>query len=277
MKLFDKSNKLSLRLGLLLTIVAAALAGCVPIPASVPVSTSIEQVTNTVLSQPTTTIETTASSGATLQSALTVTIQPTSTILIQPTDTANAQATSTPSNSLRVSFIDVGQGDVILILAPDGKIMLIDGGDTNTGIIQYLQRNNVQRIDLMVATHPHSDHIGGLVQVLNAIPVAKVITNGQMDTTSTYEHFLDAISTAKAEYAEVKRGDNIALGDLNFNVLSPTTKTGDLNHNSIVLRLVYGKVSFLKSVIMAAGTPPVLRSLLKRSRRLQFIPRTLAN
>ncbi|PJH76609.1 MAG: MBL fold protein, partial [Anaerolineae bacterium CG_4_9_14_0_8_um_filter_58_9] len=83
--------------------------------------------------------------------------------------------------------------------------MLIDGGDTNTGIVQFLQRNNVQRIDLMVATHPHSDHIGGLVQVLTAIPVTKVITNGQMHTSSIYEHFLDAIAFAKAEYAEVQR------------------------------------------------------------------------
>jgi len=245
MKLFDKCNKLSLRLELLLTAIAVVVLSCVTITPSISVHTPIEQVTKTTLSQPTTIIEPTASRGATVQPALTAAAQPTSTVFVQPIDTASAQATSTPSNSLRVSFIDVGQGDAILILAPDGKIMLIDGGDTNTGIVQFLQRNNVQRIDLMVATHPHSDHIGGLVQVLTAIPVTKVITNGQMHTSSIYEHFLDAIAFAKAEYAEVQRGDIIALGNLSFSVLNPTTNTGDLNHNSLVLRLDYGEVSFL--------------------------------
>jgi len=85
---------------------------------------------------------------------------------------------------LQFYFIDVGQGDATLIQTPDGKTMLIDGGETDTGIVSQLQNLGVQRIDLMIATHPHSDHIGGLVQVLQSFPVAKVVTNGQPHTTS---------------------------------------------------------------------------------------------
>jgi competence protein ComEC len=175
----------------------------------------------------------------------------------QPSALATKQSplTSSPSPStiasdttgeLQVHFIDVGQGDSILILAPDGKAMLIDGGEADSGVVQYLKNKGINRLDLVVATHPHADHIGGLIQVLKTIPVAKVVTNGQPTTTKTYENFLDAVAAAKAEYAEVKRGDSLRLGDLVFAVLNPTGTNGDdLNDNSVVLRLVYGKVSFL--------------------------------
>ena len=99
---------------------------------------------------------------------------------------------------------------------------------------------------MIVATHPHSDHIGGLVEVLGAIPVSKVITNGEPHTTLTYERFLDAIATAKAEYVEVKRGDVISVGSINFQVLSPVAVTNpDMNENSVVLRVTFGKTTIL--------------------------------
>jgi competence protein ComEC len=133
--------------------------------------------------------------------------------------------------------------------------MLIDGGDTNTGIVQYLQSVGVQRIDLMIATHPHADHIGGLVQVLQAFPVAKVATNGQLTTTSVYEHFLDAIATAKAAYSDVKRGDLISLDGIDFRALNPANLTNpDLNENSIVLQFTYGKTTFLMMGDSGANT-----------------------
>jgi competence protein ComEC len=157
-------------------------------------------------------------------------------------------ATLQPSTlaSIKVHFIDVGQGDSVLIQAPGGESVLIDGGEADSGAVQYLQRLGITHLNLVIATHPHSDHIGGLVQVLNTIPVDEVITNGVMHTTLTYEHFLDAITASKAKYMEAKRGDTISLGDLNFNVLSPISNTDeDLNNGSLVLRLVYGKVSFL--------------------------------
>jgi beta-lactamase superfamily II metal-dependent hydrolase len=192
----------------------------------------------------------------------TAVIQPTA--VLQLTENVALQPTVVLSN-LRVSFVDVGQGDATLLLAPDGKTVLIDGGETDTGIVQYLQSIGVNHIDLMIASHPHSDHIGGLVQVLQAMPVSTVVTNGQMNNTSIYERFLDAIASSKAQYVEVKRGDKLALGSLTFNVLSPVTNTGeDLSNNSIVLRLVYGDVAFLfmgdaqkeaEASILASGLP----------------------
>ncbi len=149
-------------------------------------------------------------------------------------------------NPLRVHFIDVGQGDSELIQTPNGQTLLIDGGDTDTGIVQYLQSIGVQRIDLMIATHPHSDHIGGLVQVLQAFSVAKVVTNGQLDTTTIYEHFLDAITASKAAYIDIKRGDMLSLDGIDFHCLSPVATTNpDLNENSIVLQFTYGQTKFL--------------------------------
>ncbi len=177
---------------------------------------------------------------------------PVSTTTSQPPATTAKPSPSpsspqvTAAGTLTVHFIDVGQGDSILIQTPDGKAMLIDGGEADSGALQYLKSRGVNRLDLMVATHPHADHIGGLVQVLKAIPVAKVVTNGQPTTTKTYENFLDAIAAAKAEYVEVKRGDTLKMGDLAFSVLNPgPTKSDDLNNESVVLRLAYGKVSFL--------------------------------
>jgi beta-lactamase superfamily II metal-dependent hydrolase len=175
----------------------------------------------------------------------TETLQATEILAPQPTSTPTQEPAPGITQPLQVHYIDVGQGDAILIITPDGQTMLIDGGETNTGIVQYLQSKGIQHLNLVVATHPHSDHIGGLVQVLNAIPVDKVITNGQPHTTSVYENFLDAIASAKAEYIEVKRGDTITLSSLVFNVLNPVITTGDINNNSIVLMLVYGKVILL--------------------------------
>ncbi len=169
-----------------------------------------------------------------------------STVIGVPVIASPTTTTSSPSGLLQVHFIDVGQGDSELIITPEGKVALIDGGESGSGALEYLGSLNIDHIDLMVATHPHSDHIGGLVDVLQALPVAKVVTNGQPHTTSVYEHFLDAIAAAKATYTEVTRGDTLKLGSLTFDVLHPVSPTGDdLNSQSVVLRLAYGKVAFL--------------------------------
>jgi len=173
-----------------------------------------------------------------------------------PTDTMVLSNTFIPSvvNELlptelapiSVHFVDVGQGDAILIQASSGETVLIDGGEEDSGVVQYLQNLGITHLNLVIATHPNSDHIGGLLQVLNTIPVNEVVTNGVKHTTLTYENFLDAIITSKAEYKEAKRGDTISIGNLKFDVLSPISNNDeDLNNGSLILRLIYGKVSFL--------------------------------
>jgi beta-lactamase superfamily II metal-dependent hydrolase len=123
---------------------------------------------------------------------------------------------------------------------------LIDGGEPNTGVVAYLESQGIKRLSLVVATHPHSDHIGGLVEVLKTFPVDKVVTDGESATTAIFEQFIDAIATAKAQFVEVKKGDTISFGGLTFNVMSSGgVSTNDMNQNSVVLRMTYAKTTFL--------------------------------
>ena len=167
---------------------------------------------------------------------------PTPTVVSSPRPTSTLTPTT---NTVEVHIIDVGQGDAILVRSPEGQVALIDGGDTNSRALPYLRSQGVERLDWVIATHPHSDHIGGLVEVLEAVPVAKVVTNGQEHTTAPYVRFLEAIEAARAEYVEVSRGDTLSLGSLTLQVLNPTKTTGDMNNNSVVVRLVHGQTTFL--------------------------------
>ena len=148
---------------------------------------------------------------------------------------------------LVVHFIDVGQGDCELIGA-GGRWMLIDGGERGSedGIIKYLRRQGVERLDYVVATHPHSDHMGGLAYgVLEAFPVGTVIaprfSPENMPTTQTYEKFLDAVGAlvadgAKAEYAVP--GRKYALGGASVTILGPLCEDGkNYNNDSVVVRV----------------------------------------
>jgi beta-lactamase superfamily II metal-dependent hydrolase len=96
---------------------------------------------------------------------------------------------------MTVSFIDVGQGDSELIQSPSGKVMLIDAGPTDAGskVVKYLQDQGISTIDVVVATHPHEDHIGGMSAVLNGFTVKQFIDSGYPHTTSTYENMLNLI------------------------------------------------------------------------------------
>lgn len=157
-----------------------------------------------------------------------------------------APLTTAPLAVLEIHFIDVGQGDSILILSPGGKAALIDGGEAKSGALDYLKSVGVRSLDLVVATHPHDDHIGALPEILKAMPVSRVVSNGQEHTTAGYERFLDAVIEAKAEYLEVRRGDVVEYDGLSFEVLNPSTDFhANMNENSVVLRLVYGKISFI--------------------------------
>ena len=149
------------------------------------------------------------------------------------------------AGQLRVHFIDVGQGDSIFIQTPDGSTALIDGGYDNGQALAYLQRQGVTNIDVMVASHPHADHIGGLVQVMQSLDVGEIWTSGVPHTTYIYESFLDTIETQRVRYHEATTGTHIAVGDLQLEVIYLNPNTADLNDTSLVLRLAFGEVSFL--------------------------------
>jgi beta-lactamase superfamily II metal-dependent hydrolase len=150
---------------------------------------------------------------------------------------------------LSVYFLDAGQGDSTLVLFSN-KSILIDAGEADMGdrVVSDLKALGVSRIDLLVATHPHSDHIGGMQKVLAAFPVGRVLDSGLPHTSSTYEHFLETIDRKNIPYRVAEQGQTIDIDPaLTIFVLSPPKERvgEDQNTNSIVLRISYGTVAIL--------------------------------
>jgi beta-lactamase superfamily II metal-dependent hydrolase len=152
------------------------------------------------------------------------------------------------SENLTVHFIDVGQGDSELIQF-NGKNVLIDGGTQDAGprVESYLRDHGVSSLDLLIASHPHEDHIGGLITILNDIPIKQVLDSGQTHTAPSFENYLNLIDQKGIPFAVAERGQTIDLDPaIKIEVLSPTSTPFDnLNENSIVLKVTYNKVSFL--------------------------------
>ena len=171
-----------------------------------------------------------------------------------PTPDPDAPTPSPESGQLTVAFLDIGQGDAILIRSPNGRTMLIDGGNSlsdGTGIIiPKLREWGAQQLDVMVATHPDADHISGLPAVLESFPVATVALTGQVHSTLIYERFLTDIRNLQVNAIQVRTGTTIPFdAALQLDVLGPDDRfasvPGDNNNASIVIRLKYGLVSFL--------------------------------
>lgn len=146
---------------------------------------------------------------------------------------------------LTVHFIDVGQGDAILMESA-GATFLIDGGEASANVEDYLQAHGVAEVDLMVATHPHDDHIGGLIDVLSLFDVHEIWTNGATHTSQTYQDFAAAVSAEGATVRDVTQGYSAQLGGLQLHVLHPPLPlTGDLNRDSVVLHASCGQLDLL--------------------------------
>jgi competence protein ComEC len=164
-----------------------------------------------------------------------------------------------PQDTLQVAFLDVGQGDSALITFPNGKTMLVDGGETSEGfaLVGKLRRLGVRQIDWLVATHPHSDHIGGLIQVLKTFPVVEVWDIGMPFESPVYRDFLRAARGARSpdgkrpKFRVVRRGLTLEPApNVRLRVLAPsdpllTGTRSDPNNNSIVLRVDAPGGSFL--------------------------------
>lgn len=149
---------------------------------------------------------------------------------------------------MTVHFIDVGQGDATLILGADGAGVLIDAGEASNGgaVAEYLRLLGVTSLDAVVATHPHSDHIGGLPAVLEAFPVGSVIMPGAAHTTKTFENLLDAIEKKNIPVTKAEAGVAFELGGMSFTIVAPNGgEYDDLNDYSACLRVTYGEASFL--------------------------------
>ncbi|OXS68428.1 competence protein [Lysinibacillus sp. KCTC 33748] len=165
------------------------------------------------------------------------------------TEASNTKKVSvTAGHEMRVHFIDVGQGDSIFIESPNGKTMLVDGGVKGAGqkVVSYLKELGVNKLDIVVATHPDADHIGGLIPVLNSIDIGQFYDSGKVHTSQTFEEMLTLIDTKNIPYNVPKTGDRITFDDdINVKVLNANENATDNNDASIVLKLAYGNVSFL--------------------------------
>lgn len=155
---------------------------------------------------------------------------------------------SSQRENLTVHFIDVGQGDSIFIEYA-GKTMLIDAGDNKMGytVSAFLKERKISSLDYVVATHPHADHIGGLLTVLNNYPVGQFIDSGYPHTSKTYENMLMAIDSKNIPFHVAERGETIDLAPgTEILVLNPKKEQSEeLNENSVVIKITHGDVSFL--------------------------------
>ena len=162
---------------------------------------------------------------------------------IEPSPTTSPTPSPT-MGELKVHFIDVGQGDSILIDYGSYE-MLIDGG-RGSDCVAYIPSYVDGSLEVMVATHPDADHIGGLDDVLDAFVVEHIWLNGDTATTQTYTSFMAAVNAEGAQVHQAHRGDQISLSTLTFNILHPALPlSSDRNENSIVLVLSFGQVDFL--------------------------------
>ncbi|MBI2973086.1 MAG: DNA internalization-related competence protein ComEC/Rec2 [Armatimonadetes bacterium] len=163
---------------------------------------------------------------------------------------------------LVMTFLDVGQGDAIVIRAPSGRVMMIDGGGEIEGretgydiglrrVIPALRRMRIHQIDVLVLSHPHEDHAGGLVAVAENFRVGVMLDSGYPHPAPSYPRLLRIIDARGIPYRLARRGMRLDLGGgVQVLVLHPeepliSGSSADVNLNSIVLRVTYGRVSAL--------------------------------
>jgi len=154
--------------------------------------------------------------------------------------------------SYSVHFIDVGQGDAIFVETPQ-KVMLVDGGWGNSGVVEYLLDLEIEYIDIVIGTHPHADHIGGLVDVFYEFEVGEVIDPGITHTTQTFQNYLNAIDLFDIPFTVGRKGMEWELSEHAHMVLvhpvdpmdSPTGNSTVINNASIVAHVTLGEITVL--------------------------------
>ncbi|MBQ8961680.1 MAG: MBL fold metallo-hydrolase [Ruminococcus sp.] len=152
---------------------------------------------------------------------------------------------------LAVTFIDVGQGDCTLVTAED-MTMLIDCGEASeTGRVEeYLRGCGINYIDIVVGTHPHSDHMGGMAELLRGFEVGQVIiphlADEDVPITAFFSDFLEAVQEREIPLKEAESGSTFALGDARCRIIAPNSSSyADLNNYSVGILMQHGANTFV--------------------------------
>jgi competence protein ComEC len=173
--------------------------------------------------------------------------------------------------ALSVHFIDVGQGDAILVQAPTGETLLVDTGPRKKAAnpLPYLREVGIERIDHLLISHSHLDHTGGFQQIAKALPIGEFWWSGYFHSTGTAKKLLATVEEKKIPTRVLKRGDALTLGpDVKISVLSPPETMRpvdhDINNYSVVIRVSYGDIDFIltgdaeikaERMILSSGLP----------------------
>lgn len=151
--------------------------------------------------------------------------------------------------TLKIYFIDVGQGDSTLIVTPKNKKILIDGGEGKTNVLfQYLLDRRINKIDYIIISHFDSDHCNGLIEIIEKMRVENIVMSKQSKESEEYKKILESIKQKNIKVSSVKAEDKIIIEkNLYIKILNPAEKFEfqDLNNNAIVAKLVYKNFSML--------------------------------
>jgi competence protein ComEC len=155
------------------------------------------------------------------------------------------------SDGMSFYAFDVGQADAFLFHLPGGENILIDAGTRKSApaLVSRLRSLGVKKIDLIVATHPHEDHIGGMQNVIDAFPALRLWDSGYNHGSGVQRAMLQRIRDKKVRFERPKAGHAEKFGDVSIEVIAPVKEIkgseSDANNNSVVVRVVYGDVAFL--------------------------------
>lgn len=150
-------------------------------------------------------------------------------------------------NNLHVYYIDVGQADSILVMN-EKQSLLIDAGNNEDGdmVVNFIKDKGITKLDYIIGTHPHEDHIGGMDDVINNIDVDKIYLPAIQTNTKTYQDVLQAIKDKNKKINSLKKGDKFNVGEAEFEVMTDSIlDKNNLNLSSNIIRMVFNGTSFL--------------------------------
>ncbi|MBC1708309.1 MBL fold metallo-hydrolase [Listeria welshimeri] len=161
----------------------------------------------------------------------------------------NAIQAEAATPTIKVHFIDVGQGDAIYIKAPSGEDILIDAGNKGKGktVVNYLKKMKVKDIEIMIASHSDADNIGGLPEVMNSIKVKSLYAPQNSNTTAAYKNFVNTAKKKKLTIKNAKAGVKLPIKGVTAQFVGPVKTYGktDRNNWSAALHVTYKKNTFL--------------------------------